>query len=54
MPENKIKVEIITGRKILDVVPGYFRGSADRGILRGIVCYANTTSKEHTRKARRI
>lgn len=30
MPKNKIKVEIITERKVLDVVPGYFRGSADR------------------------
>ena len=30
MPENKIKIEIITERKILDVVPGYFRGSADQ------------------------
>ena len=30
MPKNKIKVEIITVPKILDVVPGYFRGSASR------------------------
>lgn len=30
MPKNRIKVEIITQRKILDVVPGYFRGIPDR------------------------
>lgn len=30
MVENKLTVEILTERKVLDVLPGYFRGSADR------------------------
>lgn len=30
MPKYEIKVEIITKCKILDVVPGFVRGSPDR------------------------
>lgn len=30
MAKHKVTVEILTERKVLDVRPGYFQGSADR------------------------